>query len=108
MFIFRDSDFCICLYSEILIFVRNVNNLVYLCILKYASSPCVLGDRGQNGPLPKRPKTETAQNRNGPIPKRPTFFSCLSLDVNCMQCFYYVCKFSLVCSNISHRCLENE
>ena len=30
----------ISLYSEILIF-GNVNNLVYLCILKYVSSPCV-------------------------------------------------------------------
>ena len=51
---------------------------------------------------------KTAHFQNGPKPKRPTFFSCLSLDVNCMQCFYYVCKFSFICSNISHRCLENE
>ena len=31
---------CVYLYSENLIFVRNVNNSVYLCILKYVSSPC--------------------------------------------------------------------
>ena len=41
----RISDYKhICLYSEILIFVRNVNNLVYLCILKYVSSPCALNN----------------------------------------------------------------
>ena len=37
----RISEY-ISLWSEILILVSNVNNSVYLCILKYVSGPCAL------------------------------------------------------------------